>query len=81
MYCLDFKAFALTGRQVTAPNNPGRCPGLRASALTGRAAKNLLLPFTFALPFGQRFSIPLRAGDRWFRACGAYLRNLSLLSV
>ena len=26
-------------------------------------------PFTFALPFGQRFSIPLRAGDRWFRAC------------
>ena len=26
-------------------------------------------PFTFALPFGQRFSIPLRAGDLWFRAC------------
>ena len=23
----SFKAFALTGRQVTAPNNPGRCPG------------------------------------------------------
>ena len=34
----SFKAFALTGRQVTAPNNPGRCPGLRASALSGRAA-------------------------------------------
>ncbi len=33
----SFKAFALTGRQVTAPNNPGRCPGLRASALSGRA--------------------------------------------
>ena len=32
----SFKAFALTGRQVTAPNNPGRCPGLRASALSGR---------------------------------------------
>ena len=29
----SFKAFALTGRQDTAPNNPGRCPGLRASAL------------------------------------------------
>lgn len=28
-----------------------------------------LSPFTFALPFGQRFSIPLRAGDLWFRAC------------
>ena len=35
-----------------------------------------LLPFTFALPFGQRFSIPLRAGDRWFWACGAKLAKL-----
>ena len=25
----SFKVFALTGRQVTAPNNPWRCPGLR----------------------------------------------------
>ena len=33
----SFKAFALTGRQVTAQNNPGRCPVLRDSALTGRA--------------------------------------------
>ena len=32
-----------------------------------------LLPYTFALPFGQRFSIPLCAGDRWFRACGIFL--------
>ena len=31
------KAFALTGRQVCEHNNPGRCPGLRASALSGRA--------------------------------------------
>ena len=37
----SFKAFALTGRQVTAPNNPGRCPGLRASALSGRVGQNL----------------------------------------
>ena len=35
----------------------------------GRSSYKQLLPFTFALPFGQRFSIPLRAGDRWFRAC------------
>ena len=28
-----------------------------------------LLPFTFAFPFGQRFSIPLRASECWFRAC------------
>ena len=34
--CLSFKAFALTGRQVCERNNPGRCPGLRASALSGR---------------------------------------------
>ena len=35
---------------------------------SGRCCLYGLLPFTFALPFGQRFSIPLRAGDRWFRA-------------
>ena len=34
----SFKAFALTWRQVTAQNNPGRCPGLIASAPSGRAA-------------------------------------------
>ena len=32
------KAFALTGRQVCVRNYPGRCPGLGASALSGRAA-------------------------------------------
>ena len=31
-----FKAFALTGRQVCVRNNPGRCPGLGATALSGR---------------------------------------------
>ena len=31
-----FKAFALTGRQYCAHNTPGRCPGLGASALSGR---------------------------------------------
>ena len=35
--CRNYKAFALTGRQVCAHNNPGRCPGLRASAPSGRA--------------------------------------------
>ena len=34
--CPVFKAFALTGRQVCVCNNPGRCPGLGASALSGR---------------------------------------------
>ena len=34
---LSFKAFALTGRQVCEHDNPGRCPGLRASAPSGRA--------------------------------------------
>ena len=35
-----FKAFALTGRQVCSRNYPGRCPGLRASAPSGRVGKN-----------------------------------------
>ena len=41
----SFKAFALTGRQVTAQNNPGRCPGLRDSAPTGRAGDMGFLVF------------------------------------
>ena len=41
-----FKAFALSGRKVTAQNkNPGRCPGLRASAPLGRAASMGCLDF------------------------------------
>ena len=35
-FAVNFKAFALTGRQVCEHTNPGRCPGLRASALSGR---------------------------------------------
>ena len=38
---VSFKAFALTGRQVCEHDNPGRCPGLRASALSGRVGQNL----------------------------------------
>ena len=34
--CLYLKAFALTGRQVYVHKYPGRCPGLGASALSGR---------------------------------------------
>ena len=41
----SFKAFALTGRQVTAQNNPGRCPGLRVSAPSGRVAPVSFCPF------------------------------------
>ena len=35
---LILKAFALTGRQICVHKHPGRCPGLRASAPSGRAA-------------------------------------------
>ncbi len=35
-------AFALTGRVGNVRHNPGRCPGLGASALTGRAGRNVL---------------------------------------
>ena len=55
---MSFKAFALTGRQVCEHDNPGRCPGLRASAPSGRAASMSFCP----LPM-------LSAGDRWLRAC------------
>ena len=41
IYCQDFKAFALTGRQACVRNYPGRCPGLGASALSGRVEQNL----------------------------------------
>ena len=36
VHCQYFKAFALTGRRVCVHNYPGRCPGLGASALSGR---------------------------------------------
>ena len=36
IYTQYFKAFALTGRHVCVRNYPGRCPGLGASALSGR---------------------------------------------
>ena len=39
------KAFALTGRQACVHHNPGRCPGLGASALSGRVGA---LPFRYA---------------------------------
>ena len=75
----SFTALALTGRQVWEHDNPGRCPGLRASALSGRAA-------CFHCP-GLRASGPFRAcclyplpwaKSFWaFRPYINHLRNLS----
>ena len=43
-----FEAFALTGRQVYKHNYPGRCPGLGASALSGRIGSDMThLPRSF----------------------------------
>ena len=36
LFAWSFKAFALTGRQACVRHYPGRCPGLGASALSGR---------------------------------------------
>ena len=36
IFAWGFKAFALTGRQACVHDYPGRCPGLGASALSGR---------------------------------------------
>ena len=62
-----FKAFALTGRQVSVHNHPGRCPGLGASAPSGRVATI----------FGILEASALSLGDRWFRACGDYLEEFN----
>ena len=64
---VSFKAFALTGRQVCEHDNPGRCPGLRASALSGRAAYRNFLPLPLPYPSASDFQFP-SAGDRWLRA-------------
>ena len=43
-----FEAFALTGRQVCKHIYPGRCPGLGASALSGRIGSDMThLPRSF----------------------------------
>ena len=47
-----YNAFALTGRQPCEHDNPGRCPGLRASAPSGRAAYIDFWPFR-ALPWAK----------------------------
>ena len=39
IFAWGFKAFALTGRQACVHDYPGRCPGLGASALSGRMAQ------------------------------------------
>ena len=44
LYIRSFKAFALTGREAIIRNNPGRCPGLKASAPLGRAASGTFGP-------------------------------------
>ena len=42
-----FKAFALTGRRAKCCLYPGCCPGLGASALSGRVGQWLLLFASF----------------------------------
>ena len=54
IFAWGFKAFALTGRQVCVRNNPGRCPGLGASALSGRVARGFCpLPFPRPVTVGS----------------------------
>ena len=51
------KAFALTGRQACIHYYPGRCPGLGASALSGRAASGVCGPSARRLNHMRKFSI------------------------
>ena len=48
-----FKAFALTGRLVCVHDYPGRCPGLGASALSGRVANRGDLLISILLSCGE----------------------------
>ena len=59
---ISFKAFALTGRQGCAHNNPGRCPGLGASALSGRVERNLRKLKTSSL-----FAAGFKRLELWFK--------------
>ena len=65
------KLLPLQGALFATHKNPGRCPGLRASALSGRAA------YIGFLPSGRAAYMGFLA----FRACGAYMRNLSKLLI
>jgi hypothetical protein len=51
-----YKAFALTGRQACIHYFPGRCPGLGASALSGRVGKYL-----------RKFSIVMERRERGYK--------------
>ena len=48
-----YKAFALTGRLVYVHDYPGRCPGLGASALSGRVANRGDLLISILLSCGE----------------------------
>ena len=48
-----YKAFALTGRLVYVHDYPGRCPGLGASALSGRVANRGGLLISILLSCGE----------------------------
>ena len=48
-----YKAFALTGRLVYVHDYPGRCPGLGASALSGRVANRGYLLISILLSCGE----------------------------
>ena len=61
------KLLPLQGARFATHKNPGRCPGLRASAPSGRAAYMSLLAFRACCLYEL-------LGP--FRACGIYLRNL-----
>ena len=76
-----FKAFALTGRQVCVRNYPGRCPGLGASALSGRVG-DYFLKFVFLFElfcFLLHYILDVN-GIEWNRAA-AQLRYVETLQA
>ena len=54
---------------------PGRCPGLGASAPSGRVGQILLLPFTFPLGVPPDLESGIKKCPNLFRFCGFAIRS------
>ena len=76
MWLHSFKAFALTGRQGCVHNNPGRCPGLGASALSGRVEEILAqILLRFIITKTKFFILKTKLGRKQFSILHDYSRG------
>ena len=75
VYCRYLKAFALTGRQACFHHYPGRCPGLGASALSGRVEEILAqILLRFIITKTKFFILKTKLGRKQFSILHDYSR-------